>query len=285
MFKDLIGLTKPGLLRLNMFAAFGGYWVASKWSFDFVTLIWMLIGTTLTMASATVINNYYDRELDLKMDRTRNRVLPSGRMKPSSVLLYGIILGVTGLTVLFTLVNVLCGVLGVIGWFTYIVIYTMWLKRSSTWSTSVGGISGAMPPVIGYCAVTQTFDIGAILLFAFLFLWQPAHFWSLAIRRVEEYRTAGFPLLPVVKGVKRTKIQMIPYVALLLVTVVLFYVYDFTGIFFLIISSILTAFWLVHTIYGLFTKDDEKWAKFNFLISVNYLMIVFIIMIVNTTKM
>lgn len=285
MLKDLIGLTKPGLLRLNMFAAFGGYWVASKWSFDFVTLLWMLIGTTLTMASATVINNYYDRELDLKMERTRNRVLPSGRMKPTSVLLYGIILGVVGLTVLFTLVNVLCGVLGIIGWFTYVVIYTMWLKRTSPWSTSIGGISGAMPPVIGYCAVTQTFDMGAILLFAFLFLWQPAHFWSLAIRRVEEYRTAGFPLLPVVKGVKRTKIQMIPYVTLLLVTVVLFYVYDFAGIFFLIVSFILTAFWLVHTISGLFTKDDVKWAKFNFLISVNYLMIVFILMIVNTTKL
>lgn len=285
VFKDFIGLTKPGLLRLNVFAAFGGYWVASKWSFDFITLLWMLIGCTLTMASGTVINNYYDRELDMKMERTRNRTLPAGRMKPSTVLMYGIILGIVGLVILFTLVNVLTGILGFIGWFAYIVIYTMWLKRTSTWSTSVGGISGAMPPVIGYCAVTGTFDMGAILLFAFLFLWQPAHFWSLAIRRVEEYRTAGFPLLPVVKGIKRTKIQMIPYVALLLVTVVLFYVYDFTGIFFLIIGGALTLFWLIHTISGLFTKDTEKWAKFNFLISVNYLMIVFIIMIVNTTRM
>ena len=85
--------------------------------------------------------------------------------------------------------------------FVYIVIYTMWLKRTSTWSTSIGGISGAMPPVIGYCAVTDPVDAGAWILFALLFLWQPAHFWSLAIRRVEEYRAAGFPLLPVVKGI------------------------------------------------------------------------------------
>lgn len=285
MFKDLISLTKPNLLRLNVFAAFGGYWIASKWSFDWITLLWMLIGCTLTMASATVINNFYDRELDEKMERTRNRTLPSGRMKPMHVLLYGIILGVIGLTVLFTLVNVLCGVLGVIGWFAYIVIYTMWLKRSSTWSTSVGGISGAMPPVIGYCAVTGEFDMGALLLFAFLFLWQPAHFWSLAIRRVEEYRAAGFPLLPVVKGIKRTKIQMIPYLVLLLATVILLYVYDYAGIVYLIISTILTVAWLIHTISGLMTKDDEKWAKTNFLISVNYLMIVFIVMIINTTKL
>lgn len=285
MLKDLISLTKPNLLRLNVFAAFAGYWIASKWSFDWVTLIWMLIGSTLTMASATVINNYYDRELDMKMERTRNRTLPSGRMKPRHVLLYGIILGVIGLTVLFTLVDVLCGILGIIGWIAYIVIYTMWLKRSSTWSTSVGGISGAMPPVIGYCAVTSEFDMGAFLLFAFLFLWQPAHFWSLAIRRVEEYRTAGFPLLPVVKGVKRTKIQMIPYLVLLLVTVILLYTYNLAGMFYLIVATVLTVIWIIHTLTGFTAKDNDKWAKTNFLISVNYLMIVFIMLIINTTKL
>jgi len=285
VLKDLISLTKPNLLRLNVFAAFAGYWIASKWSFDWVTLIWMLIGSTLTMASATVINNYYDRELDMKMERTRNRTLPSGRMKPRHVLLYGIILGVIGLTVLFTLVDVLCGILGIIGWIAYIVIYTMWLKRSSTWSTSVGGISGAMPPVIGYCAVTSEFDMGAFLLFAFLFLWQPAHFWSLAIRRVEEYRTAGFPLLPVVKGVKRTKIQMIPYLVLLLVTVILLYTYNLAGMFYLIVATVLTVIWIIHTLTGFTAKDNDKWAKTNFLISVNYLMIVFIMLIINTTKL
>src|SRR5690606_22402345 len=247
--------------------------------------IWMLIGSTLTMASATVINNYYDRELDMKMERTRNRTLPSQRMKPAHVLIYGIILGVVGLTVLFTQVNVISGILGVIGWIAYIVIYTMWLKRTSTWSTSVGGISGAMPPVIGYCAVTSEFDMGAFLLFAFLFLWQPAHFWSLAIRRVEEYRAAGFPLLPVVKGVKRTKIQMIPYLVLLLVTVILLYTYNLAGMFYLIVSTVLTVIWIIHTLTGFTAKDDDKWAKTNFLISVNYLMIVFIMLIINTTKL
>jgi len=285
VLKDLISLTKPNLLRLNIFAAFAGYWIASKWTFDWVLLIWMLIGSTLTMASATVINNYYDRELDMKMERTRNRTLPSQRMKPAHVLIYGIILGVVGLTVLFTQVNVISGILGVIGWIAYIVIYTMWLKRTSTWSTSVGGISGAMPPVIGYCAVTSEFDMGAFLLFAFLFLWQPAHFWSLAIRRVEEYRAAGFPLLPVVKGVKRTKIQMIPYLVLLLVTVILLYTYNLAGMFYLIVSTVLTVIWIIHTLTGFTAKDDDKWAKTNFLISVNYLMIVFIMLIINTTKL
>lgn len=283
MLKDLIALTKPRLLRLNIFAALGGFWVASKWDLNYSLMIWMLIGSTLTMASATVVNNYWDRELDLKMERTRNRTLPMGRMKPMAVLVYGIILGISGLAFLFILVNPLTGLLGLLGWLAYIVIYTMWLKRTSTWSTSIGGISGAMPPVIGYCAVTNTVDAGALILFAFLFLWQPAHFWSLAIRRVEEYREAGYPLLPVVKGIKRTKLQMIPYVLLLLPTVVLLYTFDYAGIYFLIISVVLSLVWLVHTIAGISTKDTEKWAKVNFLISVNYLMLVFIAMIANTT--
>lgn len=283
MLKDLIALTKPGLLRLNVFAALGGFLVASKWDVNFMLLIWTLIGSTLTIASATVVNNYWDRELDLKMERTKNRALPTGRMQPGTVLAYGIILGVAGLLVLFTLVNPLSGWLGLLGWFVYIVIYTFWLKRTSTWSTSVGGISGAMPPVIGYCAVTNEVDAGAWILFALLFLWQPAHFWSLAIRRVEEYREAGFPLLPVVKGIKRTKLQMIPYILLLLPTVILFYTYGYVGIYFLIISVVGGLVWLIHTLRGTSAKDTEKWAKTNFLISVNYLMVIFIVMILNTT--
>lgn len=284
MFKDLIALTKPRLLRLNMFAALGGFWVASKWDLDYILMIWMLIGSTLTMASATVVNNYWDRELDQKMERTRNRTLPMGRMKPGAVLTYGLVMGAAGIAVLFLLVHPITGLLGLLGWFVYIVIYTMWLKRSSTWSTSIGGISGAMPPVIGYCAVTGEVDAGAWILFALLFLWQPAHFWSLAIRRVEEYREAGFPLLPVVKGIKRTKLQMIPYVLLLLPTVVLLYGFGYAGVYFLIISVVLSIVWLIHTLLGISAKDTEKWAKVNFLISVNYLMIVFIAMILDTAR-
>ncbi|MGG4144612.1 heme o synthase [Paenibacillus algorifonticola] len=284
VFKDLIALTKPGLLRLNMFAAVGGFWVASKWEIAWFDLLWMLIGSTLTMASACVINNYWDRELDQKMERTKGRALPTGRMKPLFVLGYGLVLGIIGELVLFIAVNPLTGWLGLLGWFVYIVIYTIWLKRSSTWSTSVGGISGAMPPVIGYCAVTNEVDAGAWLMFALLFLWQPAHFWSLGIRRVEEYRTAGFPLLPVVKGIRRTKLQMIPYVALLIPTCFLMFYYGYTGYVFLILSIAGSVLWAVHTIRGLKAKDTEKWAKTNFLISVNYLMVIFIVMIVNTVK-
>ncbi|MFC4303856.1 heme o synthase [Cohnella boryungensis] len=283
MLKDLVALTKPRIIRLNLIAAFGGFWVASKWDLDIWLMIWMLVGSALTMASSCVFNNYLDRELDLKMERTRDRALPQNRLTPNFVLGYGIVLGLAGLAVLFGLVNTLTGWLGLLGMFVYVVIYTMWLKRSSTWSTSIGGISGAMPPVIGYCAVTDVVDAGAWILFALLFLWQPAHFWSLAIRRKEEYRAAGFPLLPVVKGVKRTKWQMLPYILLLIPASILMYTYDYVGIYFLVLSVGIAAVWFLHAVSGLGAKDDEKWAKADFMISINYLMIMFLTMILNTT--
>ena len=207
----MIALTKPGLLRLNVFAVAVGFWVASQWDIAWISLLMVVIGSTLVIASACVINNYWDRELDQKWNE-RKRMDYINHLKPGFVLGYGLVLGVAGLAILYLLVNPLSGWMALLGWFAYIVIYTMWLKRTSTWSTSLGGIAGAMPPVIGYTAVTNEIDAGAWLLFALLFLWQPPHFWSLGIRRVEEYRAAGFPLLPVVKGVKRTKLQMIPYV-------------------------------------------------------------------------
>ncbi|HUC93945.1 MAG TPA: heme o synthase [Paenibacillus sp.] len=283
MLNDLWMLTKPRIIRLNLIAAFGGFWVASRWEIDWLLLVWMLIGSALTMASSCVINNYWDRELDTKMERTKDRALPSGRLGPGFVLGYGIVLGILGELVLFLAVGPLAGWLGLLGMFVYIVIYTMWLKRSSTWSTSIGAVSGAMPPVIGYVSVAQEIDAGAWLLFALLFLWQPAHFWSLAIRRVEEYRAAGFPLLPVVKGIRRTKLQMIPYVVLLLPVGILMYAYGYTGVVFLAISVLGGLFWAWHTLTGIGARNDEQWAKTNFLISVNYLMVVFLAMIVNTT--
>lgn len=282
MLKDLVALTKPRIIRMNLIAAFGGFWVASKWNIDGWLLVWMLLGSALTMASSCVFNNYWDRDLDTKMARTRDRVLPQGKMKPQGVLLYAVLLGIAGLWVLFLLVNPLSGWLGLLGMFVYIVIYTIWLKRRSTWSTSIGGISGAMPPVIGYCAVTGTVDEGAWILFALLFLWQPAHFWSLAIRRTEEYRAAGFPLLPVVKGITRTKWQMLPYIFLLIPATILMYYYDYVGEYFLILSLVIAIVWFVHALTGFSAKDDNKWAKTDFIISINYLTIMFLVMILDT---
>lgn len=281
-WKDFVTLAKPGILRSNLIATFGGFWLASGWDVNYIHLIWTLLGTMLVMASSCVFNNYFDRDLDTKMTRTQDRVLATRRVSPHIVLWYAIILGVLGIAVLTLFAGLLAVAFGILGMFVYVVLYTLWLKRSSTWSTSLGGISGAMPPVIGYVAVTHQVDLGAWLLFAMLFLWQPPHFWALGIRRVEEYRAAGFPLLPVVKGIKRTKYQMLPYIALLIPIPILMYVYNYTGIIFMIVSLVLSVLWFGMAVAGFRKQDNDKWAKMAFIFSINYLTISFIMMIIDT---
>lgn len=281
-WRDFITLTKPGILRSNLVATFGGFWLASGWNVHYMHLIWTLLGTMLVMASSCVFNNYFDRDLDTKMTRTQDRVLATRRLSPNIVLWYAITLGILGITVLWLFSGLLAASFGVLGMVVYVIIYTLWLKRSSTWSTSIGGISGAMPPVIGYVAVTNQVDLGAWLLFAMLFLWQPPHFWALGIRRVEEYRAAGFPLLPVVKGIKRTKYQMLPYIALLIPIPILMYVYHYTGIIFMIVSLVLSVMWFGMAVAGFRKQDNDKWAKTAFIFSINYLTISFIMMIIDT---
>ena len=282
-WKHFFYITKPGILRMNLIAVFGGFWLASQWIVDYVLLFFTLLGTLLVMASSCVFNNYLDRDLDMKMERTRNRALPTGQIAPTTVLLYGLILGSAGLGVLWMYSGVLATLFAFFGMFVYIIIYTLWLKRTSTWSTSVGGLSGAMPPVIGYVAVTHQLDTGALLLFLLLFLWQPPHFWALAIRRVEDYRAANFPLLPVVKGVYRTKIQMIPYIIGLLVIPIYMYKLHYAGWIYMTISFGLGVLWLYYTFLGFTEKrDNDEWAKKVFLYSIYYLCVSFLLLIIDT---
>lgn len=281
LWKEFVILTKPRILMSNSITAFGGFWLASRWSIDWFWLVVTLAGTLFVMASGCVLNNYLDREHDARMERTRGRALPEGRLSPDHVFWFGIALGLIGLIILGN-ISLLCACLGFIGHFVYVVIYTAWLKPTSTLSTAVGGISGAMPPVIGYCAVSGYVNYAALILFAILFLWQPPHFWALGINRLEEYRAADYPLLPVVKGIKRTKIQMIPYVVLIIPVSALLYFYDYAGIFYLIASVLLGAFWLYKCLQGFKTEDDTRWSKSTFMYSVNYLTLVFLVMILDT---
>lgn len=283
-WKDFIQLIKPGLIFSNSLTAFGGFWVASGWQLEWLKLIYMLLGTALVMASGTVLNNYLDRDLDAKMERTRKRALASGRISPQLVLGYGIVLGIAGLAVLWFLVgSPLSTLLGLIGLFLYVWVYTAWFKRTSVWSTFVGSFSGAVPPVIGYCAVHQQFDMGALILFAILFLWQPPHFWALGIRRMEEYRAAGFPLLPVVHGIYPTKMAMIRYIVLLVPVSLLLYVFGYVGELYFYAAVLMGLYWAFLSLKGFKAKDDMQWAKKMFIFSVNYLMLLFIIMMISTT--
>jgi len=284
-WRDFFVLAKPRMIATNLITAFGGFWVASKWSIDWFLLFMMLVGSALIMGSGCVLNNVLDRERDRLMERTQKRAIPTGTISTRAAVLYAAVLGLFGLAVLYFFVNPLTALLGVIGHISYVVIYTYWLKPTSTWSTSVGGIAGAVPPVIGYCAVAETVDMGAILLFGLLFFWQPPHFWALGIRKREEYRKAGYPLLPVVKGVLRTKWQMVPYLIALYPTTVLLYTMEYVGIVFLIGALLLLTAWTWQCVSGLFTKDDNAWSLRAFKYSLYYLTFVFVLMIADTARL
>ena len=245
----------------------------------------MLIGTTLVMASSCVFNNYLDRDYDGLMERTSHRPLPSGRIHPKKVFIFASILGAVGLFVLFFFTNALAGwlrncrydrirhyIYGLakenlnIKYCNWIVLWVLCLQLSV---------------ILLY---TGTMDAGAWILFGFLFLWQCPHFWALGIRRIEEYRAAGFQILPVVKGVKRTKIQMIPYVVLLIPVSLLLYLHGLCRNLLLCYGLVLGILWLLLCLAGFFTKDDNRWAKRTFMFSIYYLLIVLIVMILDTTR-
>jgi protoheme IX farnesyltransferase len=283
-WRDFVQLAKPGIIFSNLITTFGGFWIAVQWNFDMDTwynMIYALLGTALVMASGCVLNNFLDRDMDTKMARTKKRALPTGKMKPQVVLWYGVSLGIVG-TIVLRMLNPLSAELGLIGIFVYVLIYTAWFKRTSVWSTFVGAVSGAVPPVIGYCAVTGQLDLNAGILFAILFLWQPPHFWALGIRRMEEYRAAGFPLLPVVRGSYVTKISMIRYVVLLVPVSTMLYINGAVGMIYLIAAVVLGFIWIWMCVAGFRAKDEEAWAKKTFIFSINYLTLLFIIMVIDT---
>ncbi|AEI42239.1 heme o synthase [Paenibacillus mucilaginosus] len=285
-WRDFVQLAKPGILFSNSMTAFGGFWVASAWKIDWVTMIFALLGTVLVMASGCVLNNYLDRDMDNKMERTQKRALVTGTISPQTVLWYGFILGVLGLATLWFGANPISALLGLIGLFLYVWIYTAWFKRTSVWSTFMGSFSGAVPPMIGYCAVTPELDAGAWILFGIMFLWQPPHFWALGIRRMEEYRAAGFPLLPVVRGTYVTKMSMIRYIVLLVPVSMLLYVYEYVNVYYFFAAAAMGLYWAFLCLKGYKVQGEEEvlWAKKMFIYSVNYLMLLFIIMIVCTTN-
>jgi protoheme IX farnesyltransferase len=285
-WRDYVIVTKPSIVVSNLLTTFGGFWLASK-SFamdDFgLRLFLTLLGATLVMAAGCVLNNYVDRDIDPNMIRTNKRPTVVGRINPRNVFWYGISLAVVGFGTLGLFVNVPSAMMALIGLFFYVIIYTIWLKRTSTLNTVVGGVSGAMPPVIGYVAVSGQMDAVAWILFIFLFLWQPPHFLALAMRRCEEYRAAGIPMLPVVRGFEETKRQMLIWAAVLVPASLLLYALGVVGIVYFVLALILGLVWVGLLISGFYVKDDIVWARKMFLYSLIYLTVLFNVMIFNST--
>jgi len=283
VWKDLMALVKIGIVNSNLITTFTGLWLALHFtgqSFlnNLDIVFFTVAGSSLIIAGSCAINNYVDRDIDHLMERTKTRPTVTGKIMPFKVLGLGILLiGLGTLCLLFTTIT--ATVIGLLGVFSYVFLYTLWSKRQLVSNTIIGSISGAVPPLIGWAAVDAKLDIMAWCLFLLMFIWQPPHFYALAMRRVNEYRAAGIPMLPVVKGFKTTKLHIIVWVAFLLP--IPFFLYQL-GIPFLILATALNLGWLALGIYGYRIKDDIKWAKLMFVYSLQYLTINFVAMVIVT---
>ncbi len=245
---DLLEICKPRIALLVLLTTFTGMWLAGGGYVSVDLLIYTLLGTGLASASSGALNNYVDREVDKLMARTRARALPCSRLHPQQALWLGAALSITSFAILFYLVNPLTAYLATATTFFYVVIYTIWLKRSSPLCTEIGGVAGALPPVIGWAAVTNEISWQAMVMFIIMFIWQPPHFWALALLRVDEYRRANLPMLPVVSGLETTKFRMLLYTIVLIPISTTMYWFDLAGSIYLVAALILGVMYLVITI-------------------------------------
>ncbi|WP_431307248.1 heme o synthase [Ferdinandcohnia quinoae] len=283
VWKDFLALIKIGIVNSNLITTFTGLWLAlyfSGMSFtqEIDIVLYTIIGSSLVIAGSCAINNYYDRDIDHVMERTKSRPTVTGKINANYVLLLGTLLILIG-TGLLLLTTVTAAIIGIVGVFSYIFLYTMWSKRRYTINTVIGSISGAVPPLIGWAAVDADLHIVAWVLFLIMFIWQPPHFLALAMKRCEEYREAGVPMLPVVHGFEMTKRQIVIWVACLLPLP--FYLFSL-GIPFVVLATFLNLGWLLIGFKGFKMKDDIKWAKLMFVYSLNYLTILFVAMVIVT---
>jgi protoheme IX farnesyltransferase len=258
--QSYITLTKPGIVRGNAMMAAAGYLFAIDHHLDFVTFAAMVIGTSLVIASACVFNNVIDRDIDSLMARTKKRALVTKTVPLAHALIYATVLSIIGFTLLIGLTNWLTAVLGATALVTYVGLYTP-LKRMTVHGTLVGSISGAIPPMAGYTAVTGQIDGAAILLGLLLVFWQMAHFFAIAIFRRDDYRAAAIPVLPVYRNVLAAKRQIMIYIVLFALCIASFAVLGYTGYVFAIVGIGLSVSWFLKGARSWSKLEDTAWAR------------------------
>ncbi|MDR3623611.1 MAG: heme o synthase [Chlamydiales bacterium] len=259
-------LTKPGIIMGNLITVAAGFLLASRGTIDFGLFLATLLGLSCIIASACVFNNYIDRKIDKKMVRTKDRALAKGIISHKNAIVFAIALGLLGNLILSLYTNLLTVCITNIGFFTYVLLYSIW-KRHTIYGTAIGSIAGAVPPVVGYCAVSNHFDIGAAILFFIMVLWQMPHFFSIAIYRLGDYTKASIPVLPVMRGINRTKFHMTIYIIGFIVAAILLTTFHYTGYAYLIIATLLGLLWLALCIRGFKCDNDQVWARSMFRLS------------------
>jgi protoheme IX farnesyltransferase len=229
--RDLIALTKPRIISLLLVTTIAPMFVAGAPSWRLVLVVF--VGGYLMAGGANAVNMYLDRDIDDRMARTRLRPIPSGRLAPREVLVFGILLATTATYLLAHFANVLTAALALAGFYFYVFVYTRWLKRTTPQNIVIGGAAGAFPPLVGWAAVTGRIDLLAVYLFLIIFYWTPPHFWALALLKQRDYDRAGVPMAPLVWGERETIRQMLAYTAILISLTLLPVAFGVLGLFYL----------------------------------------------------
>lgn len=271
--RDYIALFKPRVISLVVFTGAIGLFLAPG-NIHPLLAITAIISIALGSGAAGAINMWYESDLDAKMKRTKNRPIPSGRVSPQNALEFGSVFAFASVFIMGVAVNFFAAGLLLAAILFYVFIYTFWLKRRTPQNIVIGGVPGAMPPLIGWAAVTGSVSIEPIILFAIIFMWTPPHFWALSLYRSDDYENAGIPMLPVVSGIAETKKQILIYTILLITLTSAPYLIDMSGFIYLVGASVLGAYFLFHAVKVFFSKSD-KTALSMFKYSILYLFLLF----------
>ena len=280
--KDLLALCKLKVVSLILLTAVVGMLLAVPYVPNLLLIVIASIGISLSAMSAAVFNHIIDEKIDLQMSRTDRRPLPKGKVTRNQALVWGLFLGLIGIALLFFFVNALTAVLTFLSLIGYAVFYTMYLKHATPQNIVIGGAAGAAPPVLGWTSVAGSQGIEyALLLFLIVFIWTPPHFWALAIHRRDEYKKAQVPMLPVTHGLEFTRVQILLYTVLLLLVTLLPYLTGMSGVIYLISAATLGALFLGYSVKIFLEPDNPRIAFKTFKYSVNYLMALFVALLID----
>ncbi|NOX69008.1 MAG: protoheme IX farnesyltransferase [Gammaproteobacteria bacterium] len=279
-WRDYYELTKPRVVILIVFTAIVGMFLAVPGFPPLDGLFFGTFGIGVAASSAAVVNHVLDARIDIHMTRTRGRPLPQGKLSEQQALIFAGILCVASMLVLWFLVNPLTAVLTFASLIGYAVIYTVYLKRATPQNIVIGGAAGAAPPVLGWTAVTGEIHSNALILFLIIFIWTPPHFWALAIAKKDEYARAGIPMLPVTHGNEFTRLFILLYTILLVLITILPYLSGLSGLIYLVTALGLGAIFLGYAI-KLKADDGLELPMRVFRFSINYLMILFAVLLID----
>ena len=275
---DYVTLTKPKVQLLLLLTTVTTMYVAGDPSVGLVLLT--LLGGSLSAGGAGAVNHFYDRDIDAQMARTATRPVPAGRVRPGAALAYGFLLQALSFVLLATTVNLLAAFLALAGFLGYVLIYTMWLKRSTPQNIVIGGAAGAVPPLVGWAAVTGHVDPTAWYLFAIVFYWTPPHFWALSLLMKDEYARVGVPMMPVVRGETETRQLIVLYTVLLVALTLMPVVFGYFGAIYGFAAIVLGGVFISLSL-RLWREAERRSALRTYLFSLAYLAVLFLAMVVD----